>query len=111
MPRGRIRASTTANKIAACSHPFNDISEFLRLQQGGKQINKQQNGQDNDDDGRDIHGGLPQLFTALDVPERNGKKGDGEEQSEQIPHKASPSMVWTAELPQCPSIVLSKDAG
>src|ERR1700677_3036599 len=97
MPSGRIKASTTANKAAACSHPFNDISEFLRLQQSGKQICQQQNGQDNDGYGRNIHGGLPQLFAALDIPERDGEKGDGQEKSKQVPHEiVLPVMAWVA---------------
>src|SRR5580704_12050988 len=99
MPSGRMRASTTANSTADCSHPFSDISKFLRPQQSGEQIGKQYNGENDDDRGRDIHGGLPQFFASLDIPERDGEKGDGQEKSKQVPHESVlPVVTWAASF-------------
>jgi hypothetical protein len=50
------------------------ILEFLRPQQRGEQVSDQKNGKHNDDYGRDVHGKLPQLLAALDIPEGEREK-------------------------------------
>jgi len=46
------------------------LLEFFRPQQRRKKISKKQNGEYNYNRSGDIHIALPQLFTALDIPER-----------------------------------------
>jgi hypothetical protein len=53
--------------------------ELLREKQGGDEVAKQQNGQNQRNSSDDIHG-LPQLLASLDVEKRQAKENYGEQQ-------------------------------
>jgi hypothetical protein len=61
------------------------MSEFLRVQQRGSKINKQQDREQESYYRDEVHG-LPQLLTGLDVEKGDGKENGGEEKHDEILH-------------------------
>jgi hypothetical protein len=64
------------------------MSEFLRVQQRGGEVNEHQDREHQRDDSDKVHG-LPQLLTGLDVQKGHGKKDDGVEEHGEILHATS----------------------
>jgi hypothetical protein len=65
--------------MANCNQPLADMSEFLREKQGEGKVAKQKDGQNQRNDGDDIHA-LPQLLACLDVEKRQGEENYREQQ-------------------------------
>jgi len=63
--------------------------ELLREQQRESQVTKQQNGTDQRNCRNEIHRGLPQLLTGLDVKKRHAEENYREQQHRQILHRIS----------------------
>src|SRR5579863_1963778 len=85
MPTGRTVSNRTREYARNCNHPLADISEFLRIKQGGGEINEHKDRKQERDDSDEIHG-LPQLLTGLDVEKGHGKENDGVEKHGEILH-------------------------
>ena len=79
-------SNTTENR-ANCNHPLADMSEFLREQQRGAEVDEQQDREQQSDDCNEVHG-LPQLLTGLDVKKGHGEENGCEEEHGQILHIA-----------------------
>jgi hypothetical protein len=61
------------------------MSELLRIEQSGGEVNEQQDRKQQSDDCDEIHG-LPQLLTGLDVKKGHGEENGGEEEHGEILH-------------------------
>jgi hypothetical protein len=68
------------------------ISEFLRIQQCRYQVGQESDGEHDDNDSCNIHG-LPQPLAGPDVGQRQGEKQYGEDDHQQIEHRAAPSLA------------------
>src|SRR5580692_1844180 len=93
MPTGRTVASRTMQKMANCSQPLEDISEFLREKQRECEISQQENRKYKRDcrNPFDVHG-LPQLLACLDVEKRQDEKNYGEQHHHCVLHTRTPSI-------------------
>jgi hypothetical protein len=61
------------------------MSELLRIEQGGSEVNEQQDRKQKSDYRHEVHG-LPQLLTGLDVEKGHGEESGGEEEHGEILH-------------------------
>jgi hypothetical protein len=61
------------------------MSELLRIEQRGGEVDEQQDRKQESDYSHEVHG-LPQLLTGLDVEKGHGEENDGEEEHCEILH-------------------------
>ncbi|WP_348261517.1 hypothetical protein P8935_17150 [Telmatobacter sp. DSM 110680] len=61
------------------------MSEFLRVKQGGAEVDEQQDREQQSDNSDEIHG-LPQLLTGLHIKKGHGKENGCKEEHGQILH-------------------------
>ena len=80
-----------------CNQPFADMSELLRVEQGGAEIDKQQDRKQKGDYCDEVHG-LPQLLTGLDVEKGHGKENCGKEEHDEILHATILDSEQNADL-------------
>jgi hypothetical protein len=66
------------------------MSELLREEQGGSEVNEQQDREQESHYGDEVHG-LPQLLAGLDVKKGHSKENSGEEEHREILHAKGPS--------------------
>ncbi|MGA9585058.1 MAG: hypothetical protein WBQ95_07000, partial [Terracidiphilus sp.] len=80
------------------------MSEFLRIEQRGAEVNQQQDRKQKSDYSDEVHG-LPQLLTGLYVQKGSGKENGGEEEHREILHASTldsehHAATWAHAIPK-----------